>query len=90
MLDKNKVTVLYGIPVFILYLEFSILVFMIDKIIAESFKGIVLININICIHRFLKQLDLLFDAEICVMGYMKPVKSFVLFVLIIINKVSLF
>ena len=48
--DKNKVTVLYGIPVLIFYLEFSILILMIDKIIAESFKGIVLININICIH----------------------------------------
>ena len=61
--DKNKVTVLYGIPVFVPYLEFSVLIFMIDKIIAESFKGIVLININICIHRFLKQLDLPFPIR---------------------------
>ena len=65
--DKNKITVLYCIPVLVLNFKLSVLIFMINKIIAESFKGVVLININICIYRFFKQFDPFFDTEICVM-----------------------
>ncbi len=58
------VTVYYDMLVLVLYLELGVLIVMIDKIIAESCKGIVLININACMHRPLKHVDLLFDAEI--------------------------
>ena len=49
---------------------------MINKIIAESFKGVVLININICVYRFFKQFDPFFDTEICVMLADKGVLTF--------------
>ena len=38
--DEDKITVLYCIPVLVLNLELCVFIFMIDQIIAESFKAL--------------------------------------------------
>ena len=73
---ENKVSVFHGIPVLIPNLEFDKLILMFNKVVVETLKRIVLINIDIGINRFFKQSDFLFDPEICVMLADKGIFSF--------------